>query len=146
MFLYNRRNVTNVDTGATQQVPSTKPDKYVTWTTSFMFSLSFDSDPSSLHIPKFIITHWWWRRNGHEHRIVHRKALLEALAEELPMETVRYSSKLKSVVNQVEEGSSYAIIHMENGVSIKAKVNRNYIWPAQYYIAKTFFTKLARSD
>ncbi|XP_065631240.1 monooxygenase 2-like [Quercus suber] len=53
--------------------------------------------------------------------IVHRKALLEALAEELPMETVRYSSKLKSIVNQVEEGSSYAIIHMENGVSIKAK-------------------------
>ncbi|KAK7850136.1 monooxygenase 3 [Quercus suber] len=32
--------------------------------------------------------------------IVHRKALLEALAEELPMETVRYSSKLKSIVNQ----------------------------------------------
>ena len=89
---------------------------------------------------------WWWCRNGHELRIVHRKALLEALVEELPMETVRYSSKHKSIVNQVEEGSSYAIIHMENGVSIKAKVNRNYIWSEQYYIAKTFFTKLVRSD
>ncbi|KAL4644078.1 hypothetical protein ACB092_02G137400 [Castanea dentata] len=81
-----KRNVTNVDTGATQQVPSAKPDK-----------------------------------NGHELRIVHRKALLEALAEELPVETIRYSSKLKSIVNQVEEGTSYAIIHLENGVSIKAK-------------------------
>ncbi|KAK9991233.1 hypothetical protein SO802_026218 [Lithocarpus litseifolius] len=87
-----KRNVTNVDTGATQQVPSTEPNK-----------------------------------NGHELRIVRRKALLEALAEELPTETIRYSSKLNSIVTQVEEGSSYAIIHMENGVSIKAKVNRNYI-------------------
>ena len=49
---------------------------------------------------------------------------MEALAEELPVDTIRFSSKLKSIVNlQAEEGSSYAIIHMENGVSIKAKVN-----------------------
>uniref|UniRef100_A0A2N9HJC5 FAD-binding domain-containing protein n=1 Tax=Fagus sylvatica TaxID=28930 RepID=A0A2N9HJC5_FAGSY len=54
-------------------------------------------------------------------RTVHRKALLEALAEELPGDTIRYSSKLKSIVNQAEEGSSYAVIHMENGASIKAK-------------------------
>ncbi|XP_050292491.1 monooxygenase 2-like isoform X1 [Quercus robur] len=80
-------NVTNIDTGATQQLAFPQPDKH-----------------------------------GHESRPIHRKALLEALAEELPVDTIRFSSKLKSIVNlQAEEGSSYAIIHMENGVSIKAK-------------------------
>ncbi|KAK9991236.1 hypothetical protein SO802_026221 [Lithocarpus litseifolius] len=60
--------------------------------------------------------------HGQESRPIHRKALLEALAEELPVDTIRFSSKLESIVDlQAEEGSSYAIIHMENGVSIKAK-------------------------
>ncbi|XP_065621439.1 monooxygenase 2 isoform X2 [Quercus suber] len=82
-----KANVTNIDTGATQQIAFPQPDKH-----------------------------------GHESRPIHRKALLEALAEELPVGTIRFSSKLKSIVNlQAEEGSSYAIIHMENGVSIKAK-------------------------
>ncbi|XP_075653036.1 monooxygenase 2-like [Castanea sativa] len=80
-------NVTDIDTGATQQIAFPQPDKH-----------------------------------GHESRPIHRKALLEALAEELPVDTIRFSSKLESIVGlQAEEGSSYAIIHMENGVSIKAK-------------------------
>uniref|UniRef100_A0A2N9HRJ2 FAD-binding domain-containing protein n=1 Tax=Fagus sylvatica TaxID=28930 RepID=A0A2N9HRJ2_FAGSY len=61
------------------------------------------------------------KSDKHGIRAIHRKALLEALAEELPEDTIRYSSKLKSVVNQAEDGSSYAVIHMENGASIKAK-------------------------
>nr|POE61896.1 zeaxanthin epoxidase, chloroplastic [Quercus suber] len=85
--LLRKGYVTNINTGATQQITFPQPDKH-----------------------------------GHETRPIHRKALLEALAEELPMDTIRFSSKLKSIVNlQAEEGSSYAIIHMENGVSIKAK-------------------------
>ncbi|KAK7850135.1 monooxygenase 2 [Quercus suber] len=62
--------VTNINTGATQQITFPQPDKH-----------------------------------GHETRPIHRKALLEALAEELPMDTIRFSSKLKSIVNlQAEEG------------------------------------------
>ncbi|KAB1210326.1 FAD-dependent urate hydroxylase [Morella rubra] len=58
---------------------------------------------------------------GHVFRMVHRKALLEALAEELPTDSIRFSSKLKSIGNQAQEGSSCAVIHMDDGASIKAK-------------------------
>ncbi|KAG7987282.1 hypothetical protein I3843_03G125900 [Carya illinoinensis] len=54
-------------------------------------------------------------------KVVHRKALLEALAEEVPIDSIRFSSKLKSIENQTQEGSSFAIIHMDDGASIKAK-------------------------
>ncbi|KAA8530994.1 hypothetical protein F0562_005716 [Nyssa sinensis] len=55
-------------------------------------------------------------------RSVHRKALLEALAEELPIDTLRFSSKLNHIEAQKQEGSSIAVLHMEDGTIIKAKV------------------------
>ncbi|KAG2716382.1 hypothetical protein I3760_03G123500 [Carya illinoinensis] len=60
-------------------------------------------------------------KGQHGLRVVHRKALLEALAEEVPIDSIRFSSKLKSIENQTQEGSSFAVIHMEDGASIKAK-------------------------
>ncbi|KAE7998243.1 hypothetical protein FH972_002808 [Carpinus fangiana] len=62
-------------------------------------------------------------RSGAVLRVVHRKALLEALAEELPMETIRFSSNLTSITNQAQEGSSphVALIKMEDGTTINAK-------------------------
>ncbi|KAA8546965.1 hypothetical protein F0562_003394 [Nyssa sinensis] len=61
-------------------------------------------------------------RRGAGPRPVHRKALLEALAEELPINTVRFSSKLTSIEAQKQEGSSTAMIQIEDGTTIRAKV------------------------
>ncbi|XP_062014654.1 monooxygenase 2-like isoform X2 [Rosa rugosa] len=55
-------------------------------------------------------------------RTVHRKALLEALADELSVHSIRFSSKISAIETQQHEGSSIAILHMENGTVIKAKV------------------------
>ncbi|KAA8546964.1 hypothetical protein F0562_003393 [Nyssa sinensis] len=56
-------------------------------------------------------------------RSVHRKALLEALAEELPINTIRFSSKLTSVeAHKQDDGSSISIIHLKDGTVVKAKV------------------------
>ncbi|KAG7987275.1 hypothetical protein I3843_03G125400, partial [Carya illinoinensis] len=60
-------------------------------------------------------------KGQHGLRVVYRKALLEALAEEVPIDSIRFSSKLKSIENQTQEGSSFTIIHMEDGATIKAK-------------------------
>ncbi|KAK3032185.1 hypothetical protein RJ639_035897 [Escallonia herrerae] len=54
-------------------------------------------------------------------RTVHRKALSEALAEELPFDTIRFSSKLKSIEAQELEGSSIAVLRMEDCAIIKTK-------------------------
>ncbi|KAK9271847.1 hypothetical protein L1049_002212 [Liquidambar formosana] len=61
-------------------------------------------------------------QNGNGPRSVHRRALLEALAEELPDDTIRFSSKLTSIETQAQEGSSITIIRLEDGAIIKAKV------------------------
>jgi hypothetical protein len=48
---------------------------------------------------------------------------LEALAEELPIDTIRFSSKLTSIKTQAQKGSSHVVlIEMEDGTTIKAKV------------------------
>ncbi|KAK9271786.1 hypothetical protein L1049_002150 [Liquidambar formosana] len=59
---------------------------------------------------------------GNGPRCVHRRALLEALAEELSEDTIRFSSKLSSIETQAQEGSSIAIIRLEDGAIIRAKV------------------------
>lgn len=65
------------------------------------------------------------RRNGGGPRTVHRKALLEALAEELPIDKIRYSSKLSSIESQKQDdGSSIAILHMDDNTTIKTKVDK----------------------
>lgn len=56
-------------------------------------------------------------------RSVHRKALLNALADQLPINSIRFSSKLTAIETQEHEGSSISIIHMADGTVIKAKVN-----------------------
>ncbi|XP_059644353.1 monooxygenase 2-like [Cornus florida] len=53
---------------------------------------------------------------------MHRKALLEALVEELSVDAIRFCSKLSSIEAHQQEGTSIAIIHLEDGTIIKAKI------------------------
>ncbi|KAJ0967527.1 hypothetical protein J5N97_024444 [Dioscorea zingiberensis] len=57
-------------------------------------------------------------------RCVHRKALLEALAEELPPNTIRFSSKLASIKTEKLNNSSSLVyvLHLEDGSVIRTKV------------------------
>ncbi|KAI6699746.1 hypothetical protein NL676_014070 [Syzygium grande] len=59
--------------------------------------------------------------SGGEQRTVHRKMLLEVLAEELPPNTIRFCSKLTSIETQVEQGSSICILALEDGTVVKSK-------------------------
>lgn len=54
----------------------------------------------------------------HEVRCVQRKLLLEALAEELPSGTIRYSSKVVSL----EESGSLMLLHLADGTILRTKV------------------------
>ncbi|XP_042979786.1 monooxygenase 2-like isoform X3 [Carya illinoinensis] len=53
----------------------------------------------------------------HEVRCVQRKLLLEALAEELPSGTIRYSSKVVSL----EESGSVMLVHLADGTILRTK-------------------------
>ncbi|XP_075674598.1 monooxygenase 2-like [Castanea sativa] len=53
----------------------------------------------------------------HEVRCVNRKLLLEALANELPSGTIRFSSKVVSI----EESGFYKLVHLADGTIIKTK-------------------------
>ncbi|CAK7337559.1 unnamed protein product [Dovyalis caffra] len=56
-------------------------------------------------------------------RTIHRKALLEALAEELPADSIRFSSKLAAIENQEQGGdASIVVVYLEDGTTIKSKV------------------------
>lgn len=57
-------------------------------------------------------------------RAVDRKALLEALAEELPPGTVRFSSKLVSIDTERAAGASSetVVLGLDDGTVIRAKV------------------------
>ncbi|KAL1831378.1 monooxygenase 2 [Daucus carota subsp. sativus] len=56
-------------------------------------------------------------------KTVHRKALLEVLGEELPRENIRFSCKITSISTELDgQGSSIALLLMEDGSHIKAKV------------------------
>ncbi|CAK7337558.1 unnamed protein product [Dovyalis caffra] len=60
---------------------------------------------------------------GQGTRTVHRKALLEALAEELPTDSIRFSSKLAAIETQEQgSGASITVVHLEDGTTIKSKV------------------------
>ena len=117
-------NITNVDTGTTQEV-SLSPERigarpyplcfltrYCVWFHSFLLFYFF----------YFFFTTLLKCRSGAVLREVHRKTLLEALAEELPIDSIRLSSKLTSIRTQGQEGSSIALIDMEDGTTIRAKV------------------------
>ena len=45
-----------------------------------------------------------------------------ALAEELSPDSIRFSCKISAIETQEYEGSSVAVVHMEDGVVIKSKV------------------------
>lgn len=54
---------------------------------------------------------------------MHRKVLLEALAEELPKKNIRFSCKITSISTELDtQGPSIAILQMEDGSIIKTKV------------------------
>ncbi|KAJ0967526.1 hypothetical protein J5N97_024443 [Dioscorea zingiberensis] len=55
-------------------------------------------------------------------RCVHRKFLLEVLAEELPPGTIRFSSKLVSIKTETLDDSSLVyLLHLDDGTIIKTK-------------------------
>ncbi|KAL3740236.1 hypothetical protein ACJRO7_021507 [Eucalyptus globulus] len=66
--------------------------------------------------------HYPGNRNGAQPRAVHRKVLLEVLAEELPPNSIRFSSKITSIETQVEHGLSTCIVMLDDGTIIKSKV------------------------
>ncbi|CAI0410430.1 unnamed protein product [Linum tenue] len=57
---------------------------------------------------------------------VHRKKLLEALAEELPPDSIRFSSQLASIeteqLHSAKDTASLAVVHLKDGTTIKSKV------------------------
>ncbi|KAF5184458.1 Monooxygenase [Thalictrum thalictroides] len=53
---------------------------------------------------------------------VHRKVLLEAIAEELPVDAIRFSSKLSSIETVKHDGASSVVLTLEDGTIIKAKI------------------------
>ncbi|XP_031402233.1 monooxygenase 2-like [Punica granatum] len=55
-------------------------------------------------------------------RAVHRKILLQVLADELPLDTIRFSSKLTSVESIVKDGHRISVLRLHDGAIIKAKV------------------------
>lgn len=52
--------------------------------------------------------------------------LLEALAAELPEETIRFSSK----VVHIELSGHYKMVHLSDGTILKTKVCVNHLMPA----------------
>ncbi|KAI6699754.1 hypothetical protein NL676_014078 [Syzygium grande] len=54
-------------------------------------------------------------------RAVHRRVLSEVLAEELPPNTIRFSSKITFIETQVEQGSSICVVTLDDGTIIKSK-------------------------
>ncbi|KAL5719643.1 hypothetical protein ACHQM5_012397 [Ranunculus cassubicifolius] len=53
---------------------------------------------------------------------VHRSALLEALAQELPVDAIRFSSKLSTIETLRQDGSSVTALLLEDGTRMTAKV------------------------
>uniref|UniRef100_A0ACD5ZUL0 Uncharacterized protein n=1 Tax=Avena sativa TaxID=4498 RepID=A0ACD5ZUL0_AVESA len=60
------------------------------------------------------------KRGPHEARCVQRNVLLQALEEELPRGTIRYSSKIVSI--DQDTGSEAKILHLADGSMLRAKV------------------------
>lgn len=59
------------------------------------------------------------QRSGEpEIRCVRRKLLLEAMARELPIGTIKYSSKVVSI----EESGYFKLVHLADGSILKTKV------------------------
>ncbi|XP_031264230.1 monooxygenase 2-like [Pistacia vera] len=57
-----------------------------------------------------------------EPRTIKQKTLLEELADELSIESIRFSSKVAAIETQTQEGSSIVIPYLDDGTIIKTKV------------------------
>ncbi|ONK66214.1 uncharacterized protein A4U43_C06F5410 [Asparagus officinalis] len=78
---------------------------------------------TNLETGEELLTNLAGNRSGMGLRAVHRKMLLEALAEELKPDTIRFSSKLASIRTEVlKDSSTVVILHLEDGTIIRAKV------------------------
>ncbi|MFS8000816.1 hypothetical protein Hanom_Chr13g01182971 [Helianthus anomalus] len=55
---------------------------------------------------------------GYESRCIKRKDLLETIVNELPPDTIRYSSKVVTI----EELDRFKIVHLADGFILKTKV------------------------
>ncbi|PIA28360.1 hypothetical protein AQUCO_07100026v1 [Aquilegia coerulea] len=53
---------------------------------------------------------------------VHRSVLVENLAQELPVDAIRFSSKLSSIETLKHNGSSSVVLTLDDGTIIKAKI------------------------
>ena len=61
-----------------------------------------------------------------ETQCIERMALLEALAKELPMESIRFNSKIVSLDRDTL--SPFTTIELADGTSLKAKVGISSPW------------------
>ncbi len=59
--------------------------------------------------------------------LVHRKALLEALAKELPADSIRFSSKFTAIEQQELGDVSIVLLHLKDGTTTKSKVHTNIV-------------------
>lgn len=59
----------------------------------------------------------------HEFRSVKRDSLVEILANELPKDTIRYSSK----VVLIKEDGNLKLLHLADGSTVRAKVQQNHV-------------------
>ncbi|KAF2284348.1 hypothetical protein GH714_021036 [Hevea brasiliensis] len=71
-------------------------------------------------------------------RSVHRKALLEALAEELLADSIQFSSKFTSIEQHKLGDASIVVLHLEDGTTIKSKV---YIYPSNVHVMSLKLTQ-----
>ncbi|KAL6007776.1 hypothetical protein ACLOJK_033278 [Asimina triloba] len=55
-------------------------------------------------------------------RTVHRRALLKALADEIPPNSIRFSSKIVSISTETAQNSPIYVLHMADGTIVRAKV------------------------
>ena len=73
---------------------------------------------SLLFMFKWLIAVALFCSGDHGVRCVKRKLLLEALSNELPNGTIRYSSKVVAI----EESGFFKLVHLADGTVIKTKV------------------------
>lgn len=66
----------------------------------------------------------------HEVRCVKRKILLEALAKELPIGTIRFSSKVVCI----EESGFFKLVHLADGTILKTKVSFLFLHIIFYFV------------
>ncbi|XP_031284290.1 uncharacterized protein LOC116143013 [Pistacia vera] len=57
-----------------------------------------------------------------EPRTIKQKTLLKVLVDELPIDSIRFSSNVAAIETQTQEGSSIAILYLDDGTIVKTTV------------------------